>query len=86
MAHDPVPAGLLRRGGAGVLGGDACLDDVRRGELANRPRQDRVGQQRQSLIDFVATPVAPVLVGEQDQPTVVADPRVASGVLQQHQR
>ena len=86
MADDPVPAGGVGARRGRVLGRDPRLHGVRRRQRADRAGQHRLRQQRQRLVDLVAPPAAAVLVGEQHQRAVVVDPRVASRVLEQHQR
>ena len=61
-----------------VLGGDRRLQPV----AAGRRRRG----ERAALLDLAGVPQRAVLVGEQDEPPLGVDARVAARVVEQHQR
>ena len=65
-----------------MTGGDRGLDLIRPRPPSTRRRVD----ESDALVDAVAVPARPVLVGEQDQLPALVEPRGAARVDQEQQR
>ena len=79
-ARDLGPVGLAGCGGAGVFGGDTCLQSV----AAMRRR--RAHQKRKGLNNLAGIPFGAVLFIERDEVAIVIGAGGTAGILQEHQR
>ena len=81
QGEDLGPVGVLDPGGLVVDGGDSRLELVR----AKTGVSQRIGDERDALIDELAVPPAAILVGERDQGSVRAGTCRQAGLGEQHQ-